>query len=208
MSVSAPPKTSALAASDADIPDVPIYRLSVEQYHAMARAGILDEDAPVELLEGWLVRKMTKHKPHSLVTRRVRRALEGLIPSNWYVDSQEPLTTAESEPEPDVFVARQEVADDTERHPGPQDTALVVEVAESSLQTDRGSKKRIYARNGIPVYWIANLVESRFEVYTDPTGPAELPDYRQHHEYGPEDDIPVVLDGIEIGRLSVRELLP
>ena len=48
-----------------EIPDVPVYRLSVEQYHAMARAGILDEDAPVELVEGWLVQKMTKYPPHT-----------------------------------------------------------------------------------------------------------------------------------------------
>src|SRR5687768_15311672 len=46
-----------------DIPDVPIYRLSVAQYHAMVGAGILNEDAPVELLEGWLVQKMTKYRP-------------------------------------------------------------------------------------------------------------------------------------------------
>jgi hypothetical protein len=201
--ISAPP-----AEDNAAIPDAPIYRLSVEQYHALARAGILDEDAPVELLEGWLVQKMTKHKPHSIVTRRVRRALERLVPSGWYVDSQEPLTTAESEPEPDVFVAREEMADDPERHPGPQDVALVVEVEESSLRTDQETKKRIYARAGIPIYWIANLVHSRFEVYTEPEGPADRPDYRQRREYGPADEIPVVIDGAEIGRIPVRDLLP
>jgi len=52
---------SALPVPSDAIPDEPIYRLSVEQYHAIARAGILDEDAPVELLEGWLVQKMTKY---------------------------------------------------------------------------------------------------------------------------------------------------
>jgi Uma2 family endonuclease len=138
----------------------------------------------------------------------VRRALERLSPPGWYVDSQEPITTAESEPEPDVFVARAEIADDLERHPGSQDVALVVEVAETSLPTDRGNKKRVYARAGIPVYWIANLVENTFEVYTDPTGAAELPDYGQRQVYGPMEEIPVVLDGVEVGRIPVRELLP
>ena len=61
---------------------------------------------------------------------------------------------------------------------------------------------------GDNVYWIANLVEGRFEAYTEPSGPAEQPDYRQRKEYGPDDEIPVVLDGNEVGRLLVRELLP
>jgi Uma2 family endonuclease len=212
------------APEDPAIPTEPIYRLSVAQYHAMAKHGILDDDAPVELLEGWLVQKMTKHRPHSIVTRRVRQALERLLPAGWYVDSQEPITTVESEPEPDVLVARAEAADDPERHPGPQAVALVVEVADTSLRRDRGTKQRIYARAGIPVYWIANLQERRFEVYTDPTGSATRgpapaadaarqdaappPDYRRHEEYGPEEEIPVVLDGEEIGRLPVRDLLP
>src|SRR5205807_4066795 len=94
----APP---APAAEEGDVPTEPIYRLSVAQYHAMARHGILDEDAPVELLEGWLVQKMTKHRPHSRCTHRTRRALERILPAGWYVDTQEPVTTAESEPEPD-----------------------------------------------------------------------------------------------------------
>src|SRR5947207_15981113 len=83
---------------DAAIPTEPIYRLSVAQYHAMADHGILDENDPVELLEGWLVQKMTKHPPHILVTLLVRQALERLFGEGWYINSQEPITTAESEP--------------------------------------------------------------------------------------------------------------
>jgi Uma2 family endonuclease len=190
------------------IPTEPIFRLTVAQYHAMADSGVLGEDDPVELLEGWLVEKMTRHKPHSIVTRRVRRALEAVLPAGWYADSREPITTTDSEPEPDVLVAREEAGDDPERHPSPQEVALVVEVADTSLRRDRGTKKRVYARAGIPVYWIANLVEAKFEVYTDPTGPAKRPDYRQVREYSSADEIAVVVDGKEIARLAVRELLP
>src|SRR5262249_35647718 len=143
----------------ADVPDVPIYRLSIEQYHAMAELGILTENDPVELLEGWLVLKMTKHRPHSRCTHRTRRALERLLPAGWYVDSQEPITTIDSEPEPDVAVIRGELDDYPDRQPGSTDVALVIEVADTSLRTDRGAKKRVYAHAGIPVYWIANLVE-------------------------------------------------
>src|SRR5436853_5216504 len=88
-----------------DVPSTePIYRLSVAQYHAMGEHGILGEDDPVELLEGLLVRKMTKDRPHTLTTGLVRRALERLLPTGWYVESQEPITTVESEPEPDAMI--------------------------------------------------------------------------------------------------------
>ena len=99
MSVIAHPGTPP-AANDAAVPTEPIYRLSVAQYHAMAEHGILTEDDPVELLEGWLVQKMTKYRPHTLTTGLVRRALDEIVPGGWYVDSQEPITTEESEPEP------------------------------------------------------------------------------------------------------------
>jgi putative restriction endonuclease len=187
MSVTAQPIAPKVP-DDADIPTEPIYRFSVAQYHAMARHGILDEGAPVELLEGWLVQKMTKHPPHTLTTGLVRRALERLLPSGWHL------------------------RDYGDHHPGSRDVALIVEVADTSLRPGAlwvwGTKKRIYARARIPVYWIANLVERRFEVYTVPSGPHQRPDYGQHQEYGPEDEIPVVLDGKEVGRLLVRDLLP
>jgi len=192
--------------SDA-IPDEPIYRLSVEQYHAMARAGILEEDAPVELLEGWLVQKMTKYPPHRAVARRARRALERLVPEEWSIETQDPITTGDSEPEPDIMLVRAEAADSQARHPDPAEIALVVEVADTSLRRDRGTKKRLYARARISVYWIINLVERQIEVYTDPTGPAKKPDYREQRIYGLSDEIPVLLDGLEIGRILVREVL-
>jgi Uma2 family endonuclease len=204
MSVTAEPT----APADVEIPTERIYRLSVAQYHAMARHGILEEDAPVELLEGWLVQKMTKHPPHTLTTGLVRRALERVLPSGWHVKTQEPITTLESEPEPDASVVRGDLRDYGDRHPGPRDVALIVEVADTSLRQDRGPKKRIYARARIPVYWIANLVERQFEVYTAPAGPTQRPNFTEHQEYGPEGELPVVLDGKEVGRLLVRDLLP
>src|SRR5438105_8922236 len=88
------------------VPTEPIFRLSVDQYHEMIQAGILTEDDPVELLEGWLVEKMPKNPPHTLATRLVRTALERLAPKGWFINTQEPITTTESEPEPDASVAR------------------------------------------------------------------------------------------------------
>jgi Uma2 family endonuclease len=161
------PSVSAVSEQSTAVPADVIWRFSVDQYHAMIRAGILTEDDPVELLEGWLVTKMPKNPRHSVATRLIRQALEGLLPPGWYVDTQEPLTTADSEPEPDVVVVCGDRRQYLDHHPGPQDVALVVEVADSTLQRDRSLKKRLYAAAGIPAYWIVNLLDSQFEVYTD-----------------------------------------
>jgi Uma2 family endonuclease len=201
-SVSAVSEQSAAVSTDV------IWRFSVDQYHAMIRAGILTEDDPVELLEGWLVTKMPKNPPHSVVTQLTREALARILPSGWYVDAQEPITTADSEPEPDVVVVRGDRRQYLNRHPGPQDVALVIEVADSTLQRDRSLKKRLYAAAGIPVYWIVNLLDGQIEVYTNPSGPGEQPDYHQQQNYGPADAVPMMIEGREVGRLTVRDLLP
>jgi Uma2 family endonuclease len=190
------------------VPDDLIFRLTVEQYHQMIRAGVLASGTPIELLEGWLVVKMTKNPSHRVATGLIRRALEAIIPSGWFVDSQEPITTADSEPEPDISVVKGTVRDYSDHHPGPQDATLVVEVADSSLRRDKITKKRLYARAGVTVYWIVNLVDGLIEVYSDPSGPADQPDYRHCQVHTREDEVPVKLAGREVGRLAVRDLLP
>jgi len=192
---------SAVSKQSAAVPTDVIWRFSVDQYHAIIRAGILTEDDPVELLEGWLVTKMPKNPKHRVVTHLMRQALENLGAPGWYVDTQEPLTTADSEPEPDVMVVRGETRRYLDRHPGPQDVPLVIEVADSSLQRDRTLKKRLYAAAGILVYWIVNLIDNQIEVYTDPSGPGDQPDYRHQQNYGLTDAIPVVIEGREVGHL-------
>ena len=190
------------------IPGDLIMRLSVDQYHKMIDAGILGEDDPVELIEGWLVARMSKNPPHRFSVRALYEALETLLPEGWHLDRQEPITLETSEPEPDVFVARGTSKSYRKRHPGPGDLVLLVEVSEGTLKRDRGLKKRAYARAKIPIYWIVNLAAAQVEVYSDPTGPASRPDYRSRQDYGPTDKIPVVLDGQVIGRIRVAEILP
>lgn len=196
-------------AGDNAIPDdLVLWRMSVKQYHAIARAGIIDEDEPVELLEGLLVDKMSKNPPHSVATQLVIIALTRLLPGGWIVRSQEPVTLADSEPEPDAAVVRGEVKDYSRRHPGPHETALIVEVSDATLRRDRGTKKRIYARARIPVYWVVNLIDMRLEVYTDPSGPTRQPNYQTQRYYGIGDEVPVWLGEDEIGRIPVQQLLP
>lgn len=207
MSISLPQTPSAEGLSPGK-PDDLIWRLSVGQYHEMIRTGILTADDPVELLAGWLVYKMPKNPPHRIATRLAQQALEAVVPAAWYVDAQEPITLNDSEPEPDVMIVRGETRDYRDRHPGPEDAALMVEVADSTLERDRGVKRMVYARAGIPVYWIINVLDRVLEVYCQPSGMTEDADYRQRRDYGPSESVPVMIDGLEVGRVAVRDLFP
>jgi len=194
--------------SVAAIPNDLILRLSIEQYHAIIQAGILTDDDSVELLEGWLVFKMPKNPPHRVTTRLVRTALENILPRGWYVDSQEPITLSNSEPEPDIVVVRGDTRQYLDRHPGAEDIALIIEVSDTTLQRDRTVKKGIYARAGISIYWIVNLVEEQVEAYSQPLVEVEQPDYSQRLDFGRSAVIPIIIEGIEIGAIAVNSLLP
>ena len=130
------------------------------------------------------------------------------LPTGWFCRGQSAITTAESEPEPDVAVVRGTSRDYLARHPGPTDMALVIEVADSSLSRDRLHKARIYAAAAVPTYWIINLVDLQVEVYTDPTGPDAAPVYRAHQDYRAGDFVPFVVDGRDLGAIPAQELLP
>ncbi len=187
--------------------DLPLWRMSVEKYHKAIDAGVLAGE-PIELLEGWLICKVTKNIPHASASRRIRAALAKILPSNVLMDNENPITLQESQPEPDIFIVRGQLQDYETHHPFAEDILLVVEISDSTLQQDRTTKKRIYARAGIPIYWLANLVDDQIEVYNDPSGPTQLPDYHQRRDYQIGDTLPVVIDGDEIGQLAVDDLLP
>jgi Uma2 family endonuclease len=186
-------------------PNELIYRLTIEQYHEMVRAGIVTDEDRVELLEGWLVAKMSKNPPHVIVTKRVQRALDALLPEGFHTRTQDPITLADSEPEPDVVVTRGNEEQYRERHPGPQETPLIVEVADSTLVRDRGMKLEIYAAAGIPVYWIINLLDQQIEVYEAPvTQPAG---YKPPSILKAGQVVPVTIDGQRVGDIGVSDIL-
>jgi Uma2 family endonuclease len=188
--------------------DEPVFRLSVDQYHELIRAGQLTEDDPVELLEGILVFKMPKNTPHTTVCRLGRRAIEPLLPAGYFYDSEQPITLAVGEPEPDGAVVRGRIEDYARAHPGPGDVALVIEVADTSLERDRGIKLRSYARAGIPLYWIVNLTDRQVEVYAQPDSAAEPPTYRGRDIFKEDGCIGLSIGGMSLGDIAVHDLLP
>lgn len=112
------------------------YRLSVHQYERMAEAGILTEGDRVELLDGFLLQKMTKNEPHSAACTEIRLAIEKWIPPGWYLRLESPLRVSDfDEPEPDLAIVRGSSRTYVRlgRPPEPGEVALVVEVADASL---------------------------------------------------------------------------
>src|SRR5687767_10696787 len=79
----------------------PIFRLTVDQYHELIRAGKLKDDDPVELLEGILVFKMPKTTPHAASTKLAGREIQAVLPAGWHYQIQDPITLSDGEPEPD-----------------------------------------------------------------------------------------------------------
>jgi Uma2 family endonuclease len=193
---------------DTAVPEYPIYRLSVAQYHAMIDAGVLTDDDPIELLEGLLVNKMPKNAAHIYSTQIIKDILVRLLPAGWFVNTQDPFTAVDSEPEPDAVIVRGYRQDFRARKAVPEEIALVIEVSDSTLRQDRTTKKRLYATWGIPVYWIINLVDMRVEVYTGPSGAGRKATYREQQIYGVADEVPVLVDGRILTTLPVKEILP
>lgn len=180
-----------------------VYRMTVSEYERLTAAGVLD-DPRVELIDGYLVKKMGKNPPHIWAVDAVIDGLKALLPG-WWCRKEDPVRIPSfDEPEPDVAVVRGSRDDYRGRIPGPPDIGLVVEVSESTLDRDRGDKRLAYARSGIPTYWIVNLVDRQVEVYSDP-GPE---DYRTCQVLKPGRNIPVVIDGGLVGQIAAADLLP
>jgi Uma2 family endonuclease len=137
--------------------------LSVAFYHELQRLGMVEKD--VEFLEGLLVKKMSKSPLHETMIRRCLRALQAQLSDEFFLTKESPLTTLDSEPEPDVAVIRGHEEDFTHRHPNTAE--LVIEVAISTLERDR-NKADIYARAGVKEYWLINPADASITLHTIP----------------------------------------
>lgn len=199
---------TAVQTAPAYLPRVTIPRLSVAAYHRLLEMGIIEENNTTELLEGYLVLKLAKNPPHAVSLRKALRRIVPLLPAGWDHCSQDPVTLIDSEPEPDVAIVRGDGTTYIRRHPGPADIGLVIEVSDSSLESDRKDKTRIYARSAVVAYWIVNLPERQVEVYTLPTGGPAGPHYGNCQIYPSGSTVPFLLDGALVGHISVDELLP
>lgn len=173
----------------------------------MIAAGVFTDDDPVELLEGVLVYKMPKNPSHRMVARLLADAIAKLLPPGWHVQSQEPVTLPDGEPEPDVAVVRGSPRDYATRHPAPEEVPLVVEVADSTLARDRGIKLRSYARAGIQQYWIVDLASQSLELFTQPDASGPRPSYGGRAVLGAADNVVLSIGGKDLGEIAISSFL-
>jgi Uma2 family endonuclease len=165
---------------------------------------ILTTEDRVEFLDGYLVKKMPQNSPHASTVIRMDYIFKQILLAPYLVRSQVPVTLGDSEPEPDLAVVKGDLRTYDKRHPRASEVHLIVEVADSSLTLDREVKGPIYARAGIPEYWIVNIAEAQIEVYTQP----QSNEYGSRKNYSITDSIPLTLNGVSVGMRSVAELLP
>ncbi len=147
-----------------------LHRWTRRQYERLIDRGFLDEDDPIELVDGLLFVKEPQYSPHRTAVLLVAKALERAFGDGWFVQTQSPIILDDrSEPEPDVCVVRGSPRDYVDSHP--RRPALIVEVARSGLGIARGRKTTAYARAGIVDYWIVNLFDRVLEVHREPARP-------------------------------------
>ena len=158
------------------------HRFTVDELVQMAELGALDPDVRVELIDGVLIEMAPTGRPHGNGVSNIARAFWEKCPRNVqvYLGSTVRLSD-DTGPQPDVALLRPEASFESENVPRAEDILLVVEVAGSSLRTDRGEKARRYAQSGIPELWIFVLETHEIEVSRQPTpeGYADVRTYRR-----------------------------
>jgi len=162
-----------------EIPEVRqrLSRLSVEEYHRLDEYN--ENGRRTELIRGLVIEKMSKSPLHRTIGSLLYKLILAQLPKGYSVWKEEPLTLADSEPEPDISITHGQESDFAANHP--TTAQLVIEIAVSSPALDRETAS-LYAEANVQEYWIVLGTERRVEVYSRP----EKGTYREKRVYGPE----------------------
>ncbi len=143
--------------------------MTVDAYYKMAQIGLLDAGKRYELIHGVVLKMHPKSPQHGYSVKCLSDRLRDSLGETATVFSQSPARLADdSEPQPDILVLKPPTETYRERHPHPEDILLIIEVANTTLQTDPTLKLRLYAGAGIPEYWLLNLQKNQLELYRRP----------------------------------------
>jgi Uma2 family endonuclease len=143
-------------------------RFNVTEYYQMAKAGVLKPDDRVELIEGEIIKMSPIGSPHAACVSRLNSFFHELARLKALVSIQNPVRLDDfSEPVSDVALLKPRRDFYAARHPLPPDVLLIIDVADSTLLTDRNIKVPLYARAGIVETWLVNLPKQTIEVYSD-----------------------------------------
>jgi Uma2 family endonuclease len=149
--------------------ELPRKRWTRSEYHQLVSLGMIEEGAPYELIEGEVIQNLGQGRKHVFAAMRMFAAMLRLFGEE-RVQSQAPVAPDEhNAPEPDVAVLRGPLSDYLEEDPGPEDILLLVEVSNTTLQFDRSVKAAIYARTGVPEYWVLDVNGRTLDVHRQPS---------------------------------------
>jgi Uma2 family endonuclease len=152
-----------------DRSDATLHRFSVKDYYRMGETGLLRPDERVELVDGRIIDMSPIGPLHGGVVTLLNHLFHQSSQGRWVVTVQSPVRLDDSsEPQPDLMLVQPSPDYYRNRHPKPEDVFLLIEVSDSTLETDREVKLPVYARSGIAEVWIVDLVNGALEVYRQP----------------------------------------
>jgi Uma2 family endonuclease len=147
---------------------VTIAKWTVDEYHQMIAAGILD-DRQVELLNGEIIEMSPEGEPHAFKSNEAFKYLLRILENLADVRAEKPITLPDqSEPQPDIAIVQLRGREYLTHHPYPENIFWLIEYSDSSLSKDLEIKRKLYAAAGIPEYWVVNLQKSQLIVFRNP----------------------------------------
>ena len=182
--------------------------MTVDEYCQGLVQGEFGAAGSVELLEGHVVAKARRSLRHDGAVEKIREVLAKILPGGWHLQVAQAIVTPDSQPEPDVAIVADALDSRTSRPPRGEEIALIVEAADASLALDRRLKGRVYARAGILNYWVLNLIDSQLEVYSNPSGPVQMPGFQEHRIYRGDDKLSLVIGLDDLGMVRVADMIP
>nr|VFJ48182.1 MAG: Endonuclease, Uma2 family (restriction endonuclease fold) [Candidatus Kentron sp. FM]VFJ48213.1 MAG: Endonuclease, Uma2 family (restriction endonuclease fold) [Candidatus Kentron sp. FM]VFK07533.1 MAG: Endonuclease, Uma2 family (restriction endonuclease fold) [Candidatus Kentron sp. FM] len=145
------------------------HSFTVEDWYALGRTGVLAANYRGELLEGEIIDMPPIGSEHGGCVKWLAEFFHAKLGNRVIVSVQDPIRLGDfSEPQPDIVIARGREDFYRHNHPTPADILLLIEVADRSLVYDRTIKGPLYARYGIPEYWLVNLSGRYLECYRSP----------------------------------------
>ena len=161
-------------------------RFTVEEYYALAEAGILSPDERVELLAGEIIEMAPIGSKHAYCVTRFSEEFFTQLGRYIMVRVQNPVRLTDgNEPEPDIVIAYRKDDGYVSAHPGPEDIALLIEVADSTIGFDRRHKLPMYAMHGIPEVWLGDINARSIEIHDEPMAGG----YARVRLYGPDETL-------------------
>jgi Uma2 family endonuclease len=150
-------------------PELELRPFTTAEYHRLIEAGILTEDDRVELIDGRIVKMAPIGPRHAACVKRLNSFFGGKVSGYAVVSVQDPIQLDDySEPQPDLALLRPRADFYAQSHPTPEDVLVAIEVADTTVESDRSVKIPSYARAGIPEAWLIDLYNDRIEIHSNP----------------------------------------